>query len=145
VVEPAKPATLKLTTRPWAEVFVDGQSRGYTPRVREVTLSPGPHRLRFVNPLCDAVEQDIEVAPGETLTREVTLQVRKADVAITAPAGARVFIDGVEVGIAPLSKPVNVEHGRHVISARVPGGAPLQREVDVVAGKRTEVVLEVGP
>jgi serine/threonine-protein kinase len=143
--EPTKPATLKVTTRPWAEVFVDGQSRGYTPRVRELTLSPGPHRLRFVNPLCDAVEQDIEVAAGETVTREITLQVRKAEVAIAAPAGARVFIDGVEAGVAPLSKPMNVEHGRHVISARVPGRAPLQREVEVVAGKRTEVVLEVGP
>lgn len=124
---------------------MDGQSRGYTPRVRELTLSPGKHRLRFVNPLCDAVEQDVEVAAGETLTREVQLQVRKAEVSIAAPAGARVFIDGVEAGVAPLSGPLNVEHGRHVISARVPGGAPLQREVDVVAGKRTEVVLEGAP
>ncbi|XXF77575.1 protein kinase [Myxococcaceae bacterium GXIMD 01537] len=139
--EPARPATLKLTTRPWAEILVDGQSRGYTPRVREVSLSPGPHRLRFVNPLCDAVEEDVTVAPGETLTREVTLQVRKAEVVISAPPGATVFIDGAEAGVAPLPGTVNVDHGRHVITARVPGAATLRREVDVVAGKRTEVVL----
>lgn len=145
VPEATGPAVLRVTTRPWAEVFVDGQSRGYTPRVRELNLTPGTHRLRFVNPGCDAVEEELQVASGETVTREVTLQVRKAEVSISAPRGARIFVDGVEVGVAPLSAPVNVEHGRHVISARVPGVAPLQREVDVVAGKRIEVVLEAAP
>jgi len=77
--------------------------------------------------------------------REVTLQVLKAEVAISAPPGARIFIDGVEAGVAPLPGPVNVTHGRHLIAARVPGAAPLQREVDVVAGKRIKVVLEVSP
>ncbi|MCY1075790.1 serine/threonine-protein kinase [Archangium lansingense] len=143
--EPVKPATLRVTTRPWAEVFVDDQSRGYTPRVREVNLSPGTHRLRFVNPQCDTWEEVIQVAAGELVSREVKLQVRKAEMVIVAPAGARVFVDGVEAGVAPLPGPVNVEHGSHVISARVPGVAPLQREVDVVAGKRIEVVLEVAP
>jgi serine/threonine protein kinase len=143
--EPARPATLKVTARPWAEVFVDGQSRGYTPRVREVSLSPGEHRLRFVNPLCDPVEEILHVAAGETVTREVTLQVRRAEVAIIAPAGARVFVDGVEAGVAPLPGSVYVQHGRHVISARLPGMASLQREVEAIAGQRIEVVLEGAP
>ncbi|MDY7229397.1 serine/threonine-protein kinase [Hyalangium rubrum] len=143
--EPVKPATLKVTVRPWAEVFVDGKSRGYTPRVREVSLSPGEHRLRLVNPLCDTVEEVLQVSAGETVTREVALQVRKAEVHIAAPSGARVFIDGVEAGVAPLSGSQYVEHGRHVISARVPGGPPLRREVEVVAGTRIEVVLEGTP
>ncbi|HVG62145.1 MAG TPA: protein kinase [Hyalangium sp.] len=143
--EAVRLATLKVTTRPWAEVFVDGQSQGYTPRVRELSLSPGVHRLRFVNPLCQAREEVIEVAAGEVVEREVTLQVLKAEVAISAPPGARIFIDGVEAGVAPLPGPVNVTHGRHLIAARVPGAAPLQREVDVVAGKRIKVVLEVSP
>jgi len=143
--ESERPATLKVTTRPWAEVFVDGQSRGYTPRVRELSLSPGVHRLRFVNPLCHAEEEVLEVAAGEVVERAVTLQVLKAEVAISAPPGARVFVDGVEAGVAPLPGPVKLAHGRHIISARVPGAAPLQREVDVVAGKRIEVELEASP
>ena len=139
------PATLRVTTRPWAEVFVDDQSRGYTPRVREVNLAPGTHRLRFVNPLCDSWEEVLQVAPGEHVSREVTLAVRKAELVIVAPVGARVFVDGREAGVAPLAGPVNVEHGAHVVSARAPGVAALQREVDVVAGKRSEVVLEAAP
>ncbi len=134
-----------MVARPWAEVFVDGQSRGYTPRVRELRLSAGTHRLRFVNPLCDVVEEDIHVTAGQTLSREVKLQVRKAEVRITAPPGARVFLDGVELGIAPLGGPVNIEHGEHLVTARGPGGELWRRELHVVAGARTEVVLGSEP
>ncbi|WP_237078189.1 serine/threonine-protein kinase [Myxococcus xanthus] len=142
---PARPAVLKVTARPWAEVFVNGESHGYTPRVRELSLPAGTHRLRFVNPLCDEVEQEVTLAPGETVTRDVVLSPRKAEVRIHAPVGARLFVDGREVGVAPLSGPVMVEHGRHTVTARRAGEPPLVREVDVVAGRRLEVALDVTP
>ncbi|MBZ4418879.1 serine/threonine-protein kinase [Myxococcus sp. RHSTA-1-4] len=144
-VEPARHATLRVTARPWAEVFVNGESRGYTPRVRELSLPAGTYRLRFANPLCDAVEQEVTLAPGETVSRDVVLVVRKAELFIQAPEGARVFVDGRELGTAPLAGPVAVEHGRHTVTARQAGAPPLQREVDVVAGRRAEVALEVTP
>ncbi|WP_216612106.1 serine/threonine-protein kinase [Myxococcus xanthus] len=142
---PARPAMLKVTARPWAEVFVNGESHGYTPRVRELSLPAGTYRLRFVNPLCDEVEQEVTLAPGETVTRDVVLSPRKAEVRIHAPAGARLFVDGREVGVAPLSGPVMVDHGRHTVTARRAGEPPLVREVDVVAGRRLEVALDVTP
>ncbi|NBD11693.1 protein kinase [Corallococcus sp. c25j21] len=142
---PERPAVVKVTARPWAEVFVNGESQGYTPRVRELSLPAGTYRLRFVNPLCDEVDQEVTLAPGETVTRDVVLSLRKAEVLILAPAGARLFVDGREVGIAPLAAPVRVEHGRHTVTARRAGAPPLQREVDVVAGRRLEVALEVTP
>ncbi|NTX35237.1 protein kinase [Myxococcus sp. CA033] len=140
---PARPAVLKVTARPWAEVFVNGESRGYTPRVRELSLPAGTYQLRFVNSLCDEVNVEVTLAPGETVTRDVVLSLRKAEVFILAPEGARLFVDGREVGVAPLSGPVPVEHGRHTVTARRAGALPLQREVDVVAGRRLEVALDV--
>ncbi len=142
---PERPAVLKVTARPWAEVFVNGESHGYTPRVRELTLPAGTYRLRFVNPLCDEVDQEVTLASGETVTRDVVLSPRKAEVLILAPSGARLFVDGREVGVAPLSGPVVVEHGRHTVTARRAGAPPLQRDVDVVAGRRLEVTLDVTP
>ncbi|RKH12098.1 serine/threonine protein kinase [Corallococcus sp. CA053C] len=138
-------ATLTVVTRPWAEVFVDGQSRGYTPRLREVRLSPGTHRLRFDNPLCDPVEEVLQVAAGETVSRDLSLRVREAEVTIVATVSARVFVDGVEVGVAPLRGPVKLAHGGHVLSARGPGGNVLRQTVEAVAGTRTTVVLEASP
>ncbi|RKH03856.1 serine/threonine-protein kinase [Corallococcus carmarthensis] len=138
-------ATLTVVTRPWAEVFVDGQSRGYTPRLRELRLPPGTHRLRFDNPLCEPVEELIEVAAGATVSREVSLRVRDAEVTIVAPAASRVFVDGLEVGVAPLPNPVKLTHGGHLLSARDPGGNVLRQALNAVAGTRTTVVLEASP
>ncbi|MGE6761459.1 protein kinase domain-containing protein [Corallococcus interemptor] len=138
-------ATLTVATRPWAEVFVDGQSRGYTPRLRELRLSPGPHRIRFANPLCEPVEETVDVAPGETVSREVSLRVRDAEVTIVAPDASRVFVDGLEVGVAPLRAPVKLPHGGHLLSARDPSGRVLRQSLDAVAGTRTTVVLEASP
>ncbi|NOJ92988.1 serine/threonine protein kinase [Corallococcus coralloides] len=138
-------ATLTVVTRPWAEVFVDGQSRGYTPRLRELRLSPGAHRLRFANPLCEPVEEVLEVEAGAALSREVSLQVRDAEVTIVAPAASRVFVDGVEVGVAPLHAPLRLSHGGHLLSARAPGGNVLRQSFDAVAGSRTTVVLGGAP
>ncbi|RKH03691.1 serine/threonine protein kinase [Corallococcus praedator] len=134
-------ATLTVVTRPWAEVFVDGQSRGYTPRIREVRLSPGTHRLRFDNPLCEPVEEVLQVAAGETVSRNLSLRVLDAEVTLVAPVAARIFVDGVEVGVAPLRGPLKLAHGAHVLSARGPGGLVLRQTVDAVAGTRTTVVL----
>ncbi|MBZ4371712.1 serine/threonine-protein kinase [Corallococcus sp. AS-1-6] len=138
-------ATLTVVTRPWAEVFVDGQSRGYTPRLRSLRLSPGAHRIRFANPLCEPVEEVLEVAAGAAVFREVSLQVRDAEVTIVAPAASRVFVDGVEVGVAPLHAPLRLSHGGHLLSARDPGGNVLRQSLDAVAGSRTTVVLGAAP
>ncbi|WP_257448305.1 serine/threonine-protein kinase [Archangium lipolyticum] len=145
VPESREPATLHVVARPWAEVFVDGQSRGYTPRVREVRLSPGTHRLRFDNPMCEPLVEVLQVAPGEVVSRDITLRVSKAEVRIVALEGSPVFVDGTQLGVAPLPGPVMVQHGRHVFSARVQGGGFLRREVNVEAGARTEVVLRSSP
>ncbi|MCY0999021.1 protein kinase [Myxococcus sp. MISCRS1] len=142
---PASPGVLKLTARPWAEVFVNGESRGYTPRVREVSLPAGTHHLRFANSLCDEVEMQVSLAPGETVTRDVVLPLRKAEVLILAPVGSRLFVDGREVGVAPLASAVKVEHGRHTVTARRAGAPVLQREVDAVAGRQLEVSMEGPP
>ncbi|WP_407667087.1 serine/threonine-protein kinase [Myxococcus guangdongensis] len=142
---PASPGVLKLTARPWAEVFVNGESRGYTPRVRELSLPSGTHHLRFANSLCDEVEMQVSLAPGETVTRDVVLPLRKAEVLILAPAGSRLFVDGREVGVAPLASAVKVEHGRHTVTARRAGAPVLQREVDAVAGRQLEVSMEGPP
>ncbi|MCK8499063.1 serine/threonine-protein kinase [Myxococcus fulvus] len=142
---PVSPGVLKLTARPWAEVFVNGESRGYTPRVRELSLPAGTHHLRFANSLCDEVEMQVSLAPGETVTRDVVLPLRKAEVLILAPAGSRLFVDGREVGVAPLASAVKVEHGRHTVTARRAGAPVLQREVDAVAGRQLEVSMEGPP
>jgi hypothetical protein len=59
-------------------------------------------------------------------------------VAISAPAGARISVDGAEVGKAPL-EPLPLIPGRHQVSATLADGTNLHATVDV----RFQVVAQV--
>ena len=44
----AAPGTLRINSRPWCDIFVDGQSRGVTPNFG-ISLAPGRHTVKLVN------------------------------------------------------------------------------------------------
>ncbi len=58
---PAAPATrtVRINARPWAIVYVDGAAAGLE-TIATVQLSPGRHRLRFVNPQL-GVEREVTI------------------------------------------------------------------------------------
>jgi serine/threonine-protein kinase len=57
------------------------------------------------------------VLHGERVAEEFIL--RQGSVAVTAPEGAAVFIDGLPVGVAPLRGDLPLYEGQHVIQVLV--------------------------
>jgi hypothetical protein len=76
--EPAAPSgggsgTLRVQTRPWSKVFVDGKLVGNTP-LMGVEISAGRHTLTFVNDdfgIRKTVK--VDVSPGQIVTQVLTL------------------------------------------------------------------------
>jgi hypothetical protein len=56
-------ATIKVNSRPWAEVFIDGHSVGNTPIQRPVY--EGKHEVKLVNPEAGERIELVELKPGE--------------------------------------------------------------------------------
>lgn len=79
----------------------------------------------------EGVVQELERAKKEVAT-----------VFIEAPAGAKIFIDGREVGTAPIKHELFVETGRRRIEARV-GDRVGVEEPDLTKGSTTKVALKV--
>ena len=133
------PVALKVVARPWAEVFVDGVSQGYTPRVREVTLTPGVHTVRLDNPRCEPFEKRVEVKSGAALQPlDVALTLKKALVSLSAPAGSELYVDGVRV---TGGKAQPVEHGDHTAVALLPDGRKVTKPFRAEAGETVQVEL----
>lgn len=61
-----RPATVTFNSHPWSFVYVDGRKLpGHTP-ILNVSLPPGRHRVRFVNPeLSLSKSTALRLAPGE--------------------------------------------------------------------------------
>jgi len=130
----ATDGTLSVTTNPpGAHLFVDGVERGVTPT--NVALKPGPHSLEVRG---DGAPRllPITITAGAQLSQY--LELPKAAAAVgqlnvrTEPAGARVSIDGVSRGAAPV-----------MVSELAPGEHTVVVESDLGTVKQT-VTVEAG-
>jgi eukaryotic-like serine/threonine-protein kinase len=66
--------TLRINTRPWSQVFVDGRLIGNTPQMN-ITLPAGRHTVTLVNPEFNIRQTvQVEITAGQTETRVLTLQ-----------------------------------------------------------------------
>lgn len=66
--------TLRLNSRPWAQVFVDGKSIGNTPQMN-VSLPAGQHKITLVNPEFRLRKNlTVTIKAGEVQTQIVSLQ-----------------------------------------------------------------------
>jgi serine/threonine-protein kinase len=71
--ESGKTGTLRLNSRPWAQVTLDGKPIGNTPQ-QNLQLSAGKHKLQLSNPqLGLAKSVTINIKAGETQTQVVNL------------------------------------------------------------------------
>jgi class 3 adenylate cyclase len=61
------PGRLELAVAPWGEVLVDGKSRGLSPPLRVLEISPGPHTIEIRNSTFPAHVARVDVKPGEAV------------------------------------------------------------------------------
>ena len=100
----------------------------------------------------DALEPAIDSnqLPAKQLERaKQTLADQKARVGrlivTTNPEGARVEVDNVEVARTPLTGPIRVAEGSHIIGAVAEGYAPARKEVVIAGNSDASLALELVP
>jgi serine/threonine protein kinase len=65
---------LKLTVKPWADVYIDGKFYETTPIAKPIKLTAGKHILKLVNPSFRTVEQEIRITANKMLKKYVELK-----------------------------------------------------------------------
>lgn len=76
---------LKVLARPWAEVVVDGEFIDVTPMARPIPLQAGRHYVTFRHPNAPEEKRTITVAPGQTVTLDVTMRIDRSEIDAGAP------------------------------------------------------------
>jgi len=140
---PPKLGTLSLQTNPpGVAVFVDGVAHGNTPA--RISLNEGPHTaelrdggvprvLNFVVTAGMEVSQYLEM-PKVASTSSLLVQ--------SDPPGAKVTVDGVEHGTAPVSVP-DLAPGEHEVVLQAEGGPAVRQKVLTQAGVTSSVLAPV--
>jgi formylglycine-generating enzyme required for sulfatase activity len=128
-----------------AEVFVDGEKVGETP-LAGVEVAEGRHAIRVVAKKHLPYTHDLQVEGGgvESLL-EVELEPAWANVSLDSePGGAVLFVDGEEVGPAPLT--IALGAGSRRLELRLPGRKTWRKTLFVEANRPVSLgVVALGP
>jgi hypothetical protein len=89
----------------------------------------------------DANPRDVDVAREKFIP---ALEKITGRIAVVAPNGYSIAVDGEPAGVSPLAEPVDVLPGRHAVVALGPSGSTTA-QVDVLAGQAVTSTLDTGP
>jgi hypothetical protein len=139
------------STPPGAQVFVNGRRRGTTPlSVRD--LVAGTYTVRVAREGFREATQRVSI--GRSGAREVNIRLARERPRAAAPAaradftgglfvdsrprGARVLLDGREIGKTPLQVG-DIKAGSHVVRMELPNHRPWSASTRIVAGQTVRV------
>jgi len=84
----------------------------------------------------------IDAKRKEEVERELTsMRRRVTTINVTATKGSTITVDGLPVGDAPLPTPLQVNEGRRLLRASVPGREAAERSLEVAGGTTLSVDL----
>jgi hypothetical protein len=140
-------AQLTVTTNVPAAIDIGGTPAGSTPLQAPLRLATGTHLVGAVAAGYVPARREVTVAGG-TL-QELNLELLPSEAALAQVAvrsnipAADVFLDGARVGRTPLSAPLSVPPGDHVLEVRRRGYSNVRRPLTVAAARRSDVTIEM--
>jgi hypothetical protein len=135
--------TLAVQTNPsGVAVFVDGVAHGNTPA--RISVPAGAHILELRGRGVPRVVP-VQIAAGAEVSQYLELPTTPSTGSLLVqsdPAGARVAIDGVEHGVAPVSI-ADLAPGEHEVILMGTAGVPVKQKVVIQAGVTASVLAPV--
>jgi hypothetical protein len=149
---PPQSGSLSITSEPrGADIYVDGQYRGYTPSVIP-GLVPGRHTVRVQKAGYDEYITTVSVSAGQRTPVSVTLARLPANVgsieATSNPAGAALYLDGNYMGTTPAGDYFDLTSltpGYHTITMKLTDYQDYTQVVTVQAGGVATVRAQLLP
>jgi hypothetical protein len=107
-------------------------------------LGPGDHEVEVSRPGYQEVRRSVQLVSGAEVAETFSLSAEPGRLALRTNAdGASVLVDGKEVGRTPLASALSLPAGRHVVTVERSGYEPAERSVEVTAGGRQELEIQL--
>ncbi len=134
-----EPARLFIICTPWANVYIDGELKDTTPLDAPLVLPPGRHMLELKNPKSRAyARREIFLTAARTETLRVTLNPGMGYLMVYATPWANIYVDGVLKATTPISEPLALKAGKHVIRFQHPNFTAVEDTIEIFPGRTIE-------
>lgn len=125
-----KAARVFITTEtPAASIFIDGGKRDQIPVIEEA--APGRHEIKIEAPGFITETREIIAVEGTIFPLEINLKEKPSFLALKAPKGATISVDGRVYGDAPLLSPLELSSGTHQILVTQRGYVPHEERISI--------------
>jgi tetratricopeptide (TPR) repeat protein len=131
--ERRKPRVTVFSTTPGAQASLDGGPPQELPYFAD--LEPGKHTVHVTAEGFFDADQEVSGDRGNDVPVELTLRERPALVTVSLRAEAEVYVDGRLFAQTPLSQPLEVPAGAHLIAVVKNGKTSWSQEVVLGRGK----------
>ncbi len=127
-----------------AKVFLDSEYKGKAKPLFLKNVPPGKHVVRIEFKSFEPQEREIAISPFQTQMLSVNLKRARAGglKIYSFPDGARVYIDGIERGLTPLSLK-SVEAGKRELKIAKEKYQEWKGEVEIVPGNTSTVLKQL--
>jgi len=125
------------------DVYVDERYYGRTP----ITFQRIPAGRRIVTikmPGYADWTDDVLIEPGKISQISATLKLAGTLQVSSSPSGAKVYLDGKDIGVTPLSNS-GIPEGTHNLSVELFGYKPWQGIVDILPRQTTNIFAKLEP
>lgn len=122
-----------ITSTPWAKVFVNNHPIGETPIAAPLMLAAGTHSVMFVNPAFDPIVESVTVEALKEQTVSGNFLDRVGYVMCTVTPWADVYVDEHYKDTTPLTKPLMMSAGKHMLRFKNAAFTDIVREITVAA------------
>jgi serine/threonine-protein kinase len=125
------PGFLKLSVKPWAEIYLNGRYYERTPLDNPIKLSPGKYQLILRHPNRKEYLDTLTITPEDTLSLAVFMPEAFGNLRLTVSPWAVVYIDGEEIGTTPLGAPLKLSIGEHELKLSGPAGKEWKENLNI--------------
>lgn len=108
-----------------------------------VEVPPGVHRVKVEADGYFPDELEGTAIEGQLTVLEVPLREMPARLAVTAPDGARVFVDGRPVAELPIPAPIELPAGDHAVTISEKGAHPFVRTLRIGRGEEQALAAQL--
>ena len=126
---------IEFNIKPWASVYCDGELLGTTPALTEIKLASDSYLLRFEHVDFPPLYRQYSFTDDDSFMVNADLTSEFARLDFSVKPWGYLYIDDIEMGTIPLSNPVFIEPGRHIIRIKHPDFPEIVRSVSVDAGE----------
>ncbi len=123
--------SVRITSTPWAKVFVDNKLLGETPLDAPVFLASGNHTIVFTHPSFEPMIRTITITGNVQLVVNCNFLERAGFLNCTARPWAEIYVDDVYKDTTPLAKAILLSAGKHRARFHNPSFQDMYQDITI--------------